>query len=121
MGCVGCGEARDFFAVFVDVVGGDVGIELADVGEDDVAHDRVAELFGECAEAGGSRAVLGAADDLGEDLAAKAGDVGGLGSAVGARDGLTADDVEFAGGDAVAVAERVEAGVLVEEAGQQPG
>jgi hypothetical protein len=41
--------------------------------------------------------------------------------AVGACDALAADDVELADGDAVAVAERVEAGVLVKEAGQQPG
>lgn len=115
------GHARDLLAVLVDVMGGDVGVELADVGEDDVAHDGVAELFGECAEGGGTRGVVVAGDDLGEDLATEAGDVGGLRSAVGACDALAADDVELADGDAVAVAERVEAGVLVKEAGQQPG
>ena len=52
LGCVLGGEAGDFFAVFVDVVSGDVGVELADVREDDVAHDGVAELFGEHLEAG---------------------------------------------------------------------
>ena len=65
--------------------------------------------------------VVVARDELGEDLAAEAGDVRGLVSAVGAGDGLAADDVEDADGDAVLVAEGVVAGVLVQEAGQQPG
>jgi len=107
--------------VLADVVSGDVGVELADVGEDDIAHDRVAKLFGEYAEVGGPCGVVGAGDDLGEDLAAETCDIGSLGSAVGACDGLATDDVELSHDNAVPLAERVEAGVFVEEAGEKPG
>ena len=50
------GHGGYLFAVLADVVGGDVGIELADGGEDDVAHDGVAEFGGEDGEAGGAGA-----------------------------------------------------------------
>src|ERR1700722_10723939 len=121
LSCVACSHARDLLTVLADVMGGDVGVELADVGEDDIAHDREAELFCECAEVGGSCGVVGAGDDLGEDLAAKPGDIGSLGSAVGLCDDLATDDVELPLDNAVPVAERVEAGVFVEEAREKPG
>jgi len=44
------GESGCFLAVLADVVSGDVGVELANSGEGDFAHDRVAELGGEDAE-----------------------------------------------------------------------
>ena len=85
-----------FFAVLADVVGGDVGVELADGGEAYVSHDGVAELGGEDGEAGGSVGVIVLGDDLGEDLAAEVGEVGSLIAIVVACDGLAADDVEDA-------------------------
>jgi hypothetical protein len=121
LSCVACSYARDILAVLADVVGGDIGVELADAGEDDVAHDRIAKLFGEYAEVGGPCGVVGARDDLGEELAAETCDIGSLGSAVGTCDGLSTDDVELSHDNAVPVAERVEAGVFVEEAGEKLG
>ena len=73
-----------FLAVFANVVSGDVGVELANRGEGDFAHDRVAELGGEDAEVSCTGRVVVAGDNLGEDLAAEAGDVRGLTVAVGA-------------------------------------
>ncbi len=104
-----------------DVVGGDVWVKLADGRKYDVAHDGVAELFGEDSEAGGVVGVVGLGDDLGEDLAAEVGDVRCLPTSVVACNGLAADDVEDAFGDGVAAAEWVETGVLMEEAGKEPG
>ena len=115
------GLGGDLGAVLLDVVRGDVGVELADGAEADVAHDGVAELRGKGAEVGGGGGIVAAADDLGEGLSAEAGDVGGVMAAVGAGDGLAADDVEDAGGHGVAMAEGIVAGVLVEQRGEQPG
>jgi hypothetical protein len=68
-------------------------------------------------ESGLQRRVV-ARDNLGEDLAAEAGDVRGLTTAVGAGHGLAADDVERVPDDGMTVAESVVAGVLMEKAGQ---
>ena len=106
--------------MLADVVSGDVGIELANGGEGDVAHDRVAELGGEDAEVSCAGRVVVARDNLGQDLAAEAGDVRGLITDVGAGHSLAADDVESAPNDGMTVAESVVAGVLMEKAGQQP-
>jgi hypothetical protein len=111
---------RDRPAVLADVVCGDVGVELANGGEGDFAHDRVTELGGEDAEVSCARWVVVARDNLGEDLAAEAGDVRGLTAAVGAGHSLPADDVESAPDDGMTVAESVIAGVPMEKAGQQP-
>ena len=70
--------------MLADVVSGDVGVELANGSEGDFAHDRVAELGGEDAEVSCTGRVVVAGDNLGEDLAAEAGDVRGLTVAVGA-------------------------------------
>lgn len=114
------GKSGCFLAVLADVVSSDVGVELANGGEDDVAHDRVAELGCEDAEVGCAGRVIVAGDDLREDLAAEACDVRGLAAAVGAGHSLPADDVEGAPDDGMPVAEGVVTGVLVEEAGEQP-
>ena len=109
-----------FLAVFADVVSRDVGVKLANGGESDVAHDRVAELGGEDAEVGCAGRVIVARDDLGEDLAAEAGYVRCLPSAIGAGHSLPADDVESAPDDGMTVAESIITSVLVEKAWQQP-
>lgn len=46
-------------------MGGDIGVELADGGEDDVAHGGVAELGSEDFEVAGAGGVVVAGDDLG--------------------------------------------------------
>jgi hypothetical protein len=114
------GESGCFLAVLADVVSSDVGVQLANGGEGDFAHDRVAELGGEDAEVSGAGRVVVAGDNLGEDLAAEAGDVRGLTTAVGAGHSLPADDVESAPDDCMTVAESIITGVLVEKARQQP-
>jgi hypothetical protein len=106
-----------FLAVFANVVSSDVGIELANGGEGDFAHDGVAELGGEDAEVSCTGRVVIAGDNLREDLAPEAGDVWGLAAAVSTGHGLLADDMESAPDDGMTVAESVVAGVLVEEAG----
>ncbi len=58
-GRVAGGDGRDLLVVFADVVGGDVGVELADGGEGDVAHGGVAEFGGEDAEVGCAGGVVG--------------------------------------------------------------
>ena len=45
----------DPLTMLADVVSGYVGVELADVREDDFAHDRVTELVGKHTEVGRSR------------------------------------------------------------------
>ena len=106
--------------MLADVEGGDIRVELADGREGDVAHDGVAELGGEDREAGCGGWVVVTGDDLGKDFASETCDVGRLASSVGAGDRLTADDVQAADGDAALVAQGVIAGVLVEDAGQEP-
>ena len=107
--------------MLADVVGGDVGVELADGREANIAHGGVGKLGGEDGEAGGVGWVIKAGNVLGEDFAAETGKVEGLVAAVGAGDDLAAHDVADAGDDAVAIAEGVEAVVLVEERGEEPG
>lgn len=107
--------------MLADVVSGDVGVELANGREGDVAHDRVAELGGEDAKVGCAGWIVIARENLGKNLAAEARDVRGLTAAVGAGHSLAADDVERAPDDGMTVAESVVAGVLMEKAGQQPG
>src|SRR5580698_9348071 len=118
---VACGLTRDLFAVRANVVRGDVGIKLADGGEGDVTHGGVGELRGENAEAGSSRRIVLAGDDLGEHLAAEAGDIRGLLATVGLGYSLPADDIEGTDGNAVASAHRIVARVLVQQAGKKPG
>ena len=106
--------------VFACDMAGDVGVELSDGGEGDVAHGGVAEFGGEDAEVSRARGIVGARDDLGEDFGAEAGDVRCLVSTVGAGDDLAAQDVEDADGDAAFVAHGVVTGVFAQEAGHQP-
>ena len=106
--------------MLADVVGGDVGVELADGGEGNVAHGGVAEFSGEDREAGGAGGIVGSRDDLGEDLGAETGYVRCLVAAVGASDDLPADDIEDADGNAALIAHGIVTRVLVQEAGQQP-
>jgi hypothetical protein len=62
--------------MLVDVVSGDVGVELANGGEGDVTHDRVAELGGKDAEVSCAGWIVVARDNLGENLPVEACDVG---------------------------------------------
>ena len=115
---VSSSKSSCFLAVLADVVRGDVGVELANGGERDVTHDRIAELGSEDAKVGCTGRVIVSRDDLGEDLAAEAGYVRGLAAVVGAGHSLPADDVECAPHYGMTVAESVVAGVLMEKARQ---
>ena len=79
-----------------DVVGGDIRVELTNRRKADIARGGVAKLGGEHAEACGTGGVVGARDDLREDLRTKSGDVRSLAASVGSSHGLSADDVKLA-------------------------
>ena len=110
-GTVSSGKSGCFLAVLADIVSGDIGVELANGREGDFAHDRIAELGGEDAEVGGAWRVIVAGDNLGEDLAAEAGDVRGPASPVGAGHSIPADDVESPPDYGMTVAEGIVARV----------
>ena len=99
---------------------GDIGIELANGRERNVAHHRVAKLAGEVGKRGCAGRVVVPRHHLSEDLAAEPGDVGRLAAAISTRHGLAADHVKRTGRHAMTSAEGVVTGVLVEGACQEP-
>jgi hypothetical protein len=118
---ISLGKASDFFAMLADVMRSDVGIELANGREGDVAHDGVAKLAGEDAESFAAGGVVEARDVLGENFASQGSEGRCVMAGVRAGDGLPADDVERTLYDGVTVAQRIVSSIFVEDAGKEPG